>query len=67
VAQLFSETTTQRVPLDKSEGSVKDKDILSVFFAPFALPERFEDQDSGNLTLNHFSAELVVPPTIDTA
>ena len=56
-----------RVPLDKSEGSVKDKDILSVFFAPFALPERFEDQDSGNLTLNHFSAELVVPPTIDTA
>jgi hypothetical protein len=55
------------VPLDKSEGSVKDKDILSVFFAPFALPERFEDQDSGNLTLNHFSAELVVPPTIDTA
>jgi hypothetical protein len=56
-----------RVPLDKSEGSVKDKDILCRAEAPLSLPERFEDQDSGNLTLNHFSAELVVPPTIDSA
>ena len=28
------------VPLDKSEGGVKDKSILSVFLAPFFLPER---------------------------
>jgi hypothetical protein len=26
-----------------------------------------EDQDSGNLTLNHFSGGTVVPPTIDSA
>jgi hypothetical protein len=26
--------------LDKSEGGVKDKSILSVFLAPFFLPER---------------------------
>jgi hypothetical protein len=26
-----------------------------------------EDQGSGNLTLNHFSVELFVPPTIDSA
>jgi hypothetical protein len=58
------------VPLDKSEGGVKDKNILSVFLAPFFLPERFEDQDSGNLTLNHPSVDLlpkIVPPTIDSA
>jgi hypothetical protein len=30
----------QRVTLDKSEGGVKDKNILSVFLAPFLLPER---------------------------
>jgi len=29
------------------------------------LPEEVEDQDSGNLTLNHISVELV-PPTIDS-
>jgi len=28
------------VPLDKSEGGVKDKNILSVFLAPLVLPER---------------------------
>src|ERR1700733_9066424 len=32
--------TGHRVPLDKSEGGVKDKSILSVFLAPFFLPER---------------------------
>jgi len=29
-----------RVPLDKSEGAVKDKDILCSAAAPLALPER---------------------------
>jgi hypothetical protein len=28
------------VPLDKSEGGVKDKSVLSVFFPPFVSPER---------------------------
>jgi hypothetical protein len=45
------------VPLDKSEGGVEDKNILLVFLAPFVLPERVEDQDSGNLTLDHSAAE----------
>jgi hypothetical protein len=36
----MSGITTPRVPLDKSEGGVKDKNILSVFLAPFFLPER---------------------------
>jgi hypothetical protein len=49
------------VPLDKSEGGVKDKSILSVFLAPLFLPERFEDQDSGNLTLNHPPVEILSP------
>ncbi|MFZ0817173.1 MAG: hypothetical protein WAM78_16755 [Candidatus Sulfotelmatobacter sp.] len=35
-----AERKTQWVPLDKSEGGVKDKNILSVFLAPLALPER---------------------------
>jgi hypothetical protein len=29
-----------RVPLDKSEGSVKGKDILCSAWAPLGLPER---------------------------
>jgi hypothetical protein len=29
----------QRVPLDKSEGGVKDKSILSVFLAPLFVRE----------------------------
>jgi hypothetical protein len=41
------------VAIDKSEGGVKHKSILPVFFAPLVLPEKVEDQDSGNLTLNH--------------
>jgi hypothetical protein len=44
------------VPLDKSEGGVKDKNILPVFLAPLFARE-VEDQDSGNLTLNHSAAE----------
>jgi len=38
---------------------------------PDSLPKRFEDQDSGYLTLNHLSVEgfafAAVPPTIDSA
>jgi hypothetical protein len=59
------------VALDKSEGGVKDKLLLSVFFAPLLSPERVEDQDSGILTLNHPAMEdrsiKIVPPTIDSA
>jgi hypothetical protein len=33
-------TSTCRVPLDKSEGCVKHKSILSVFFPPLVSPER---------------------------
>jgi hypothetical protein len=44
------------VALDKSEGGVKDKTILPVFLAPFFARE-VEDQDSGNLTLNHLRWE----------
>jgi len=53
------------VPLDKSEGSVKGIVILGGVQAPLGLPEKVEDQDSGNLTLNHFAVELG-PPTIDS-
>ncbi len=42
-----------RVPLDKREGSVKGKVILCGAGAPLRLPEKVEDQGSGNLTLNH--------------
>jgi hypothetical protein len=58
------------VSLDKSEGGVKDKNILSVFWHRFFARE-VEDQDSGNLTLNHPAMEdrssKIVPPTIDSA
>jgi hypothetical protein len=57
------------VPLDKSEGGVKDKSILSVFLAPLFARE-VEDQDSGNLTLITCGGDLlpkIVPPTIDSA
>jgi hypothetical protein len=54
------------VPIDKSEGSVKGivspgRRVSAAWFA-----REVEDQSSGNLTLNHFSVELV-PPTIDSA
>jgi hypothetical protein len=45
------------VALDKREGSVKGKLILCSAGAPLALPEKVEDQGSGNLTLNHFPVE----------
>jgi hypothetical protein len=34
IASLPQAIKLQRVPLDKSEGGVKDKSILSVFLAP---------------------------------
>jgi hypothetical protein len=46
----------KRVPLDKSEGAVKDKDLPSVFLT-VCFAREVEDQDSGNLTLNHSAAE----------
>ena len=54
------------MPLDKNEGGVKGKLLPAAFLAPLFLPERVEDQGSGNLTLNHYAVELV-PPTIDSA
>ena len=60
-----------RVPLDKSEGSVKSKVVLGSAWAPLVLPERVEDQDSGTSRCNHFSVVIllprIVPPTIDSA
>ena len=45
------------MPLDKREGSVKGKVILCGVGAPLRLPEKVEDQGSGNLTLNHLPVE----------
>ncbi len=58
-----------RVPLDKSEGAVKDKILLGGALSTAFLPEKVEDQGSGNLTLNHLGGNLpkIVPPTIDSA
>src|SRR5207244_7123188 len=42
--------------LDKSEGVVKDEDLLCSAGTAFFARE-VEDQDSGNLTLNHISVE----------
>jgi len=53
------------VPLDKSEGVVKDKLVLGGARAPLSSPEKVEDQDSGNLT-SESSCGGVVPPTIDS-
>jgi hypothetical protein len=38
--QTVETVNESRVPLDKSEGSVKGKDLLSSVGAPLALPER---------------------------
>ena len=63
-----------RVALDKGEGFVKGRDILSGVCDTACAPEKAENQDSGNLTLNHPAvggsfalSSGVVPPTIDTA
>jgi len=50
--QLFG-----RVALDKREGSVKGKVVRCSAGAPLRLPEKVEDQGSGNLTLNHLPVE----------
>ena len=53
------------MPLDKSEGSVKDK-LLPRCFEHRCLAREVEDQGSGNLTLIT-SRWNIVPPTIDSA
>ncbi len=53
------------VALDKSEGFVKQHFCAAVV-SRVGLPEKVEDQDPGNLTLNH-SRRNIVPPTIDSA
>ena len=65
--ELALDFTGARVPLDKSEGVVKAQLFGAVLRAPLWLPEMVEDQDSGNLTVNHFSVKPIVSPTIDTA
>jgi hypothetical protein len=54
------------VPLDKNEGVVKDEDFLGGAMSTAFFAKEAEDQDSGNLTVNHAAVELV-PPTIDSA
>jgi len=54
------------VPLDKSEGSVKGKNILGSAEAPLALPERLRTKAleiSRGITYRW----KIVPPTIDSA
>jgi len=69
---MFYGSPRVRLPLDKNEGAVKDKDILSSAGHRFFAREA-EDRDSGNenLTLNHPPVEArskkIVPPTIDSA
>jgi hypothetical protein len=48
----------RRVALDKSEGVVKDTRMQSGVGASQRVPEKVEDQDSGNLTLNHSAVDL---------
>ena len=57
-----------RVALDKSEGVVKGTLLLSGAQHRVGVPGNicFEDQRLWHLTVNHFAAELVVPPTIDS-
>jgi hypothetical protein len=45
------------VPLDKNEGGVKDEDLLGGAMSTAFFAREVEDQDSGNLTLNHSAAE----------
>ena len=47
-----------RVALDKSEGVVEDTRLQSGVGASQRVPEKVEDQDSGNLTLNHSAVDL---------
>jgi hypothetical protein len=63
---MMESWTDGRVPLDKSEGTVKDKPILAVFSTPLVSPERLRTK-----ALEHHAAITsrwrIVPPTIDTA
>ena len=60
-----------RVPLDKSEVAVKSKSCPGRCASTAWFAREVEDQDSGNLTLNHPSVvdllPKIVPPTIDSA
>jgi hypothetical protein len=52
----FEMTTQMRVPLDKNEGGVNGIVVLGSAETPLFARE-VEDQDSGNLTLNHSPVE----------
>jgi len=50
------------VPLDKSEGPVKDKLSLSMRAASECWPEKVEDKDSGKASvLNHLFGGMAEP------
>ena len=51
-------------PVDKREGSVKDKLVLCSAGAPLALPEKVEDQGSGNLTQSPAGGRSFHQPSI---
>src|SRR5215813_7261758 len=53
--------------VDKSEGCVKDKSVLSGVCDTACSPEKVEDQAPGISRFNHHSEERIAPPTIDTA
>jgi len=46
------------VPLDKSEGVVKDKDLLAVGWAPLLSPERLRTKTLEISRVNHAAVEL---------
>jgi hypothetical protein len=52
------------VAINKAEGIIKAENPRAVFSAP-RRGQRLEDQNSGNLTVNHFSAKRIVSQTID--
>jgi len=58
VAQFWTRSSHWRLALDKSEGVVKDTRMQSGVGASQRVPEKVEDQDSGNLTLNHSAVDL---------
>jgi hypothetical protein len=62
---LSPETARGRVAIDKTEGVVKAESSCAVFLAP-CRSQRVEDQNTGNLTLNHPSVKQIVSPTADT-
>jgi len=60
-----AKTEISGCPLDKSEGVVK-ANFSRRCFVTVSFAREVEDQDSGNLTLNHLRWKIV-PPTIDSA